>query len=704
MRKTIALLVLCTAATSARADEGMWTYNGFPRAQLEQKHGVKVDDAWLDHVRLSSARLAQGCSGSFVSPNGLVLTNHHCVEDCLQDLSSARKDYRATGFHARTGADEVKCPVLEVNQLVAITDVTARVQKATAGLEGRGFSEALKAETARIEAECQTSTALRCNLVTLFHGGRYDLYRYRRYQDVRMVFAPEFAIAFFGGDPDNFMFPRYDLDLSFVRVYDDGKPLQTRDFLAWNEAGPREGDVVFVSGHPGGTDRQLTMAELEYQRDVALPERIASYSELRGAVAQFQARGAEQRRVSNGLLFGVENSLKVLKGRREALVDKAFFGRKVAAEEAFRKKLAADPRNGPAALQAYAAIQQAEDLHRNVRADVLFIAGTPGRMGEYWSLASSPSFASVHFSIARAIVRGAHDRALPDAQRLPELTEASLPELTQDLFSTAPIDEEFEIFKLGWSLTKMREELGPDHPFTKKVLGQDSPAELARRLVAGTRLGDLAVRRQLWEGGRAAVDASQDPMIAFARAVDPDSRAVRKMYEDEIEAVLKKGSETIARARFALEGSGGYPDATFTLRLSYGTVKGWSEGTRVVPPFTTLAGAFERNTGRAPFALPESWLEAKPRLALDTKFNFAATTDIVGGNSGSPVVDRDGRIVGLVFDGNIWSLGGNYGFDERLNRTVAIDTAAITHVLDKVYGATRILGELLPARRPQAAR
>ena len=339
-----------------------------------------------------------------------------------------------------------------------------------------------------------------------------------------------------------------------------------------------------------------------------------------------------------------------------------------------------------------------------MRADVLFIAGTPGRMGEYWSLASSPSFASVHFSVARAIVRGARELALPDAQRLPEFTEASLPELTQELFSTAPIDEEFEIFKLGWSLTRMREELGPDHPFTKKVLGQDSPAELARRLVAGTRLGDVTVRKRLWEGGKAAVDASQDPMIAFARAVDPDSRAVRKMYEDEIEAVLKKGSETIARARFAVEGAAGYPDATFTLRLSYGTVKGWSESKKVVPAFTTLAGAFERNTGRAPFALPESWLEARPRLALDTRFNFAATTDIIGGNSGSPVVDRDGRIVGLVFDGNIWSLGGNYGFDEKLNRTVAVDAAAITHVLDKVYGATRILGELLPARRPQAAR
>ena len=691
MRMTVALLVLCTAATSARADEGMWTYNGFPRAQLEKKYGVKVDDAWLDHVRLSSARLAQGCSASFVSPNGLVLTNHHCVEGCLQDLSSAQKDYLATGFHAKTAADEVKCPVLEVNQLVEITDVTARLKKATAGLSGQRFIDAQKAETGRIETECQTSPALRCNVVTLYHGGRYDLYRYRRYQDVRMVFAPEFAIAFFGGDPDNFMFPRFDLDMSLVRVYEDGKPLQSKNFLEWNAAGPAEGDVVFVSGHPGRTDRQLTMAELQYQRDVQLPATLMRLSELRGAVTEFQNRGPEQKRVSNGLLFGVENSLKALKGEREALADRDFFAQKAAAEAAFRKKLAADPKDGPAALQAYASIQQAEDLRKSVRDEVNYVMGSSG-------------FLTTYFQLARTLVRGADERQKKNEDRLEEYQEAKLPAVTQSLFSSAPIDDEFEIFKLTWSLTKLRETLGPDHAFTKKVLGQESPAETAKRLVSGTKLRDPAVRKQLWEGGKAAVDASQDPMIAFARAVDPDSRAVRKMYEDEIESVVKKGSEAIAQARLAVEGTSGYPDATFTLRLTYGTVKGWTEGKKVVPAFTDLAGAFARHTGREPFALPKSWLEAKPRLDLTTRFNFAATTDIIGGNSGSPVVARDGRIVGLVFDGNIWSLGGNYGFDEKLNRTVAVDTAAITEALDKIYGATRILEELVPGRKPQAAR
>ncbi len=685
MRMILSLLVLCTAATSARADEGMWTYNGFPKAQLEKKYGVKVDDAWLDHVRLSSARLAQGCSASFVSPNGLVLTNHHCVEGCLQDLSSAQKDYLATGFHARTAAEEVKCPVLEVNQLVEITDVTARVTKATAGLSGQKFADAQKSETGRIETECQTSPALRCNVVTLFHGGRYDLYRYRRYQDVRMVFAPEFAIAFFGGDPDNFMFPRYDLDMALVRVYDDGKPLQTKNFLAWNPAGPAEGDVVFVSGHPGGTDRQLTMAELQYQRDVQLPATLMRYSELRGAITEFQNRGAEQKRVSSGLLFGIENSIKALKGEREALADRDFFAKKAAAEAAFRKTLAADPKNGPAALQAYAAIQQAEDLRKNVRDELNYVMGSSG-------------FMTTYFSLARTLVRGAAERSLPNESRLAEFQEAKLPAVTQGLFSSAPIDDEFEIFKLTWSLTKLRESLGPDHAFTRKVLGQESPAEVAKRLVSGTKLRDPAVRKQLWEGGKTAVEASQDPMIAFARAIDPDSRAVRKMYEDEIESVVKKESETIAQARLAIEGTSGYPDATFTLRLTYGTVKGWTEGKRTIPAFTTLEGAFARHTGREPFALPQSWLDAKPRLDLQTRFNFVATTDIIGGNSGSPVVARDGRIVGLVFDGNIWSLGGNYGFDEKLNRTVAVDTAAITEALGKIYGATRILEELAPGR------
>jgi hypothetical protein len=683
MRKNLALLALLALASPALADEGMWTYNGFPKAQLEKKYGVKVDDAWLDHLRLSSVRLAQGCSASFVSPNGLVMTNHHCARGCIQELSTAGKDFIAAGFLARTAADELKCPDLEVNQLIEIRDVTARVKKATAGLEGKAFKDARKAEFGRIESECQTSDALRCEVVTLFHGGRYDLYRYRRHQDVRLVFAPERSIAFFGGDPDNFMFPRWNLDVSFLRVWDGGKPLPTPDFLAWNAAGPKAGDVVFVAGNPGGTDRQLTVAELEFQRDVFLPDTISRYSELRGALTVFQERGPEQKRVSEDLLFGIENSLKVLKGRRAALVEKGFFGEKVAAEADLRKRLAADPKTGPPALAAFASVEEAKALQRNLRNEANWVGWSSGFMTDY-------------FSFARTLVRGAAERAKPNAERLEEFQEARLPEVTQGLFSPAPIYPDFEIFKLTWSLTKLREVLGPDHAFVKKVLGQESPAEMARRLVGGTKLGDPAVRRKLWDGGQAAVDASEDPFILLARRIDPDARAVRSMYEAEVEAPLRKGSETIAEARLAVEGMSGYPDATFTPRVSFGVVKGWTEGRTAVLPFTTFGGAFERNTDRPPFDLPRSWIEAKPRLDLKTPFNFVTTNDIIGGNSGSPAVDAKGRVVGLVFDGNIWSVAGNYGFDEVLNRTVAVDSRAILHALDKVYGATRILEELLP--------
>jgi len=685
MKKLATALALGALTLAARADEGMWTFNAFPKQKVAAAYGVTVTDAWLDHVRLSSVRLAQGCSASFVSGQGLVMTNHHCVEACLEQLSTAERNYIAQGFYAKTLAEEVRCPVLEVNQLVEIRDVTERMKKATAGLSGQAFNDAKKAESGKIEEECQTSPALRCNVVSLYHGGIYDLYKYRRYQDVRIVFAPEFAIAFFGGDPDNFMFPRYDLDVSFVRVYEEGKPLQAKDFLRFSRSGPRAGELVFVAGNPGGTSRRLTVAELRYERDILLPERIARLSELRGALVEFQNRGPEEKRVSQGLLFGVENSLKAFKGRREALVDREFFASKVAEEEAFRKKLRGDPKDGPAALAAYGAIEQAEDLRKSVRFELADVMGSAGFMTDY-------------FGIARTLVRGAEERQKPNGVRLEEFQEAQLPAVTHRLFSPAPIYPEFEIFKLTWSLTKLREDLGPDHPFVKKALGAESPAELAARLVNGTKLKDVELRKKLWEGGAQAVGASDDPMIAFARLVDPDSRAVRKMYERDIDSVVTKGSEAIAQARFALEGTSNYPDATFTPRITYGTVAGWQEGKREVPPFTEMQGAFERASGRDPFALPKSWLEAKGRLDLKTPFDFSATTDIIGGNSGSPVVDAEARVVGLVFDGNIWSLGGDYGFDPKLNRTVAVDTAAIAEALGKIYGASRVLDELAPVK------
>ena len=469
MRILAALLALAVAPL-ARGDEGMWTYNAFPSDQVASKYGFRPDQRWLDHVRLSSARLAQGCSASFVSADGLVMTNHHCAHTCIEQLSTPEKDIVKAGFYAASAADEVKCPELEVNQLVEITDVTARVKKATAGLQGQQFFAAQRAEMAKIEAECQTSAELRCDVVSLYRGGVYDLYKYRRFQDVRLVFAPEFAIAFFGGDPDNFMFPRYDLDLAFLRVYEGGRPAKMEHFLRWSRDGVKDGDLTFVSGHPGNTSRQLTVAQLEYQRDVVFPDQLLSLAELRGVLTEYQNRGAEQARHSNATLFYVENSYKARRGGLEALQNKAFFDSLVKKEQAFRAQLARDPVKKKAVLPAYAAIDEAIEQFKQYRRP-------------YNQLERASGFAGDLFHYARTLVRGAEERQKPGEQRLREYRESAIPALTQELFSEAPVYPEFEITRLRHSLTKLRETLGADHPTVKKVLGNASPAEVAERLV-----------------------------------------------------------------------------------------------------------------------------------------------------------------------------------------------------------------------------
>ena len=674
------------------ADEGMWLLNQFPSASVQAKYGFSPSQAWLDKVRLSSARLAGGCSASFVSPQGLVMTNHHCAHSCIEQLSTADKDFVKNGFQAARAEDELRCPEMEVNQLTGIKDVTEELNAATKGLEGKAFNDALKAGMTRLEKACATAEDVRCDVVTLFQGGRYHLYTYRRFQDVRLVFAPEFAIAFFGGDPDNFMFPRYDLDLTFLRVYRDGKPVKMENYFPWSPSGAREGELTFVSGHPGRTSRNLAISELENLRDYALPERLFRLSELRGMLTEFQKRGPEQARTSNSMLFGVENGLKALKGRREALVDAAFFATKREAEHALRAKVAADPALQAKYGKAWDDLARAVAAGRDLRKPLGMLEGGQGFMSDY-------------FGLARMLVRAAAELPQPNERRLREYTDAQLPQLKQQLFSDAPIHDELEVALMTFSLTKLREALGPDAPVVRQVLGKDSPAAVAARLVGGTGLRDLAVRRALFEGGQAAVAASKDPFIQLVLAVDPEARAVRKRYEDEVESVLKKNSELVAKARFAVEGTSGYPDATFTLRLSYGSVEGYQESGVRVAPLTSLAGAFKRHTGSDPFALPSRWLAAREKLALDTPFDMATSNDIIGGNSGSPVINKDAQIVGLIFDGNIQSLGGDYGFDPAVNRAVAVHSAGILEALDKIYGATRLLEELrgpattVPARK-----
>jgi len=662
-------------------DEGMWLLNDFPSDRLSKLHAFGPTQEWLDHVRLSAVRLAGGCSGSFVSPNGLVMTNHHCAARCIEQLSSAKRDYIASGFYAKTEKDEAKCPEIEVNELVAITDVTDRIVQATHGLEGARFNEANKAEQSKIEKECATGDDVRCDVVSLYHGGRYHLYKYQRYQDVRLVFAPEFATAFFGGDPDNFMFPRYDLDVSFLRVYKGNKPLEAQHYFKWSTAGAKEGDLTFVAGHPWTTERGLTVAELEFQRDVALPTRLLRLAEARGLLTEFQRKGAEQKRITGRPLFSIENSLKALKGRVATLRDAEVFGAKVATERELRAKVGADPELRQAYSGAWDTIAEAEKRFR-------------ATMKPYQMLEQGNAFWSDLFEQARRLVRAASELPKPNDKRLREYVDSQLPALKQKLFSTAPVYDELETLTLSHSLTQLRAELGPDDPFVKKVLGKESPREIATRLVKGSRLRDLKTRKALFEGGDRAVSSSKDAMIEFARLVEPESRAVRKAYEDDIEAVVKKNEELVAKARFALSGTSVYPDATSTLRLSFGQVHGWEEGGKPVPPFTNFGGAFERATGRDPFALPASWVQKKAKIDASTPLDFCTTHDTIGGNSGSPVIDKDARIVGLVFDGNIHSLGGAYYYDPKDNRAVSVDSSALMEALDKIYGASRIVSEL----------
>ncbi|HEY6942307.1 S46 family peptidase [Dokdonella sp.] len=684
----VGVFLACATASAAMAGEGMWTPDNLPLAQLKSKYGFTPTAAWTAHAQRAALRLAGGCSGSFVSPNGLVLTNHHCVNSCVQQLSDADKDFIKSGFLAKEEKDEIKCPEIELNRLDAITDVTARVKGATAGKSGEAFGKADRAIKSEIEKECVAgnSASKRCDVVDLYHGGIYALYEYHRYQDVRLVFAPEFEMAFFGGDPDNFNFPRYDLDMGMLRAWEDGKPARVADFFPFSTDGAAEGEMVVTIGNPGGTDRQLTVAELESARDHDLIPRLLLLAEQRGMIEQFRSESPEHWRIGQHDLFSVENAFKALRGRLLALQDPAVFALKRAQEAELRTFVDADPARKAKYGGAWDAIANAMDAYRTVEARYKYIEARRGFFSEY-------------YGHARTLVRGTVERGKPNAERLREFTDSRLPSVTQRLFSSAPVYPDYEQVTLGWSLRKLREALGTDDAFVRQVLGTDAPEALARRLVAGTRLGDPAVRRALWDGGAEAVAKSDDPFIVLARAVDPAARAIRSRYEDEVEAIVDQNSQLVAAARFEKYGTSTYPDATFTQRFSFGEVRGWDEKGTFVPPFTDIAGTFAHATGAYPFALPATWLAAKERLDLRTRMNLATTNDIIGGNSGSPLVNARGEIVGLVFDGNIHSLGGNYWYDERLNRTVAVHSSAILEALRKVYGADRLVRELESARR-----
>ena len=694
MKKLLPLIAALSLPLSpAFADEGMWTFNDFPAAKVEQAYGFAPDQAWLDHLRLASVRIAGGCSASVVSADGLVMTNHHCARDCLESLSGlAKKDYDRDGFLAKTQGDEPRCPNMEMNQLAEITDVTKQVQASTKDVADDKFADVQKAAIAAIEKGCASSDDFRCEVVALYHGGRYDLYKYRRFQDIRLVFAPEDRIADFGGDPDNFNFPRYALDLSMMRIYGkDGRPMKGLEHLAWSNGGPKEGELAFVSGNPGGTSRGETMAQLDDERDNVA--RLARYSELRGLLNEYQTRGAEEKRQSTPLLLGTENSLKVFKGRHEALSDLAFHAWLVKNETDFRARVTQDPALAQQYGGTWAAIAALVDKEKTTRKP--YDALEMGFRG------------SEMFKLARELVRIGDEASKPNGDRLKEYSDARLPQMKASILANQPMYDELEIAMLTFALTKIREDLGPDDAVVQRVYGKRSPLEIATAAVKGSKLKDVRVdargdvvgglRKQLLDGGAAAVAASHDPMIELARAFDPDARAARHAFETEVDGPMKHQYELLAKARFAVYGNAIYPDATFTLRLSYGTVKGWVEAGKPVPPFTTFAGAFARATGADPFELPDSWIKAKSRLNPGTPFDVVSTNDIIGGNSGSPLVNRKGEVIGLVFDGNIESLGGDYGYDGTVNRTVSVDSSALLEAMDKVYGAGRLVKEITGA-------
>jgi len=618
-----ALAVAGGSVSAAGADEGMWALDNFPSAEVAQKYGITPSAAFLDHVRKATLRIAGGCSASFISPQGLVMTNHHCVVECVGQLATPQQDLVRSGFYAKRQEDERACPNFELDQLTQIEDVTSKIQGATNGKTGDAAQRALHAAEAASEQTCGKDARARCDVVSLYQGGIYDLYHYKRYTDVRLAFAPEYDVAQFGGDPDNFNFPRYDFDIGIVRAYENGKPATTPDYLKWSSAGSKAADLVFVAGNPGSTSRELTAAQLTYIRNVRFPKALPALAELRGLLEEFGRRGPEQAREVHETLFYVENSFKAQLGQQQALNDPGFFASKVAQERKLRTAVAANP--------------QLQNVYGSAWDDIANVQVQRQQLAPRYNAVSGSAFGGL-LGTARTLVEAAAERTKPNGERLPEFTDQALVAVEHRVTAPVPVFADYEEVLLGWELTMIRRDLGTDDPLVQKLLGKESPDALAQRLISGTKLADPAVRKALFDGGKAAIDASTDPLIVYAKRIDPDSRAIRKNFEARVDAPSRAAAERIARARFAVYGTSVDPDATFTLRMSYGTVKGFDANGTSVGPFTKIAGLYARATDAPPYALPQSWLAAKPSLDLATPMNLSTTNDIIGGNSGSPLL------------------------------------------------------------------
>ncbi|MCB1021731.1 MAG: S46 family peptidase [Acidobacteria bacterium] len=673
------LLVLC--ALPGLADEGMWPYNRLPLGELDAKYKFDPSPELIAAMQHGSVRLNNGGSGSFVTPDGLVMTNHHVASDCIRKLSSEGKDYIADGFYAPTRARELKCPDLELNVLMEIEPVTDSVnRKVMAEMSDAERLEAQKAATAQIEKDCRDSTLMRCDVVNLYQGGVFDLYKYKRYTDVRLVFAPEFSMAYFGGDPDNFTYPRYCLDVSFLRVYDKGQVVTPPAVLPLEPKGAAEGDMTVVSGHPGSTERQLTESQLQFERDRRMPFMLEWLRAMADALQVYGRSGGDASRRARDELFRIDNSIKAYTGQLAGLRDPELFAAKAAAEASLRKKVAADEKLQSEYGGAWDEIAKAQRVKKDFYDEYRLLDGL--------------GFFTRYFTIARHLYRMAEELPKPNDERLPEYRDTALESLEQQLYSPAPIYPDVEIVKLARSLSFLRDRLGPNHPDVQQILGSRTPLAVAQQLIEGTKLADVDFRKQLGADKAAAAKTSDDPMMRLVASLDERARALRKRYEDEVEAVESANGAHIARARFAVYGDKVYPDATFTLRLSFGVIKAYLEQRRRIPAFTDIAGLFAKATGQDPYILPKRVLAAEKRLKGDTPYNLVSTNDITGGNSGSPLLNRDGRVVGLIFDGNIQSLPNDFLYSEKQARAVSVDVRGILEMLRNAYKATALVREL----------
>ena len=688
MRILLLVTILLSSRLAVLSDEGMWLYNQPPRELLRSRHQFDVTDVWLAHLQKSSVRFNSGGSGSFVSEDGLLISNHHVGADALQKLSTKEKNYLRDGFYARTPAQEVKCLDLELNVLQSIEDVTSRINAAVPkDADAASAFAARRKIIAEVEKESQDRTGLRSDVVTLWQGGAYHLYRFKRYTDVRLVFAPEQQIAFYGGDPDNFEFPRHDLDICLFRAYENDKPAKVDNFLRFSLTGVKDGELTFVSGHPGRTGRLLTVAELDYLRNFGLPFRLASLKRHEVLLGNWSERSEENARRAKDDFFGVQNSRKALDGMLAGLLDPGLFSGKVKAEAEFKTQLAGKPEYAEA-LTAYDKIADATKI----------LAAQAVRQS---LLEGGSAFDCESFSIARRLLRAGDEQPKPNGERLREFSDSGKVSLELALFSEKPIYPDLEMLTLADSLTFLATQLGADDALVQKVLAGKSPRNRAAELINHTQVRDVALRRKLYAGGARAVSGANDPMIELARLVDTVARALRKVAENQGE-IKQQAHAAISRARNALVGTTGYPDATFTLRLAYGVVKGYEEDGKPVPALTTLGSLNERAremNNQPPFDLPPSWVKRKSRLDLKTPYNFVSTADIIGGNSGSPVVNRAGEFVGIIFDGNLQSLSWDYVFSDKQGRATSVHSAAILEALNKVYGAKEVARELVNGRR-----